>query len=56
MSLRLPENEQANAVLADFLLTQNAKNDEMIANYTASNLFVSDHPVLDYAGEMGISH
>ena len=68
MSLRLPGNEQANPVLADFLLTQNVENDDMTTNYTASNLFVSDHPaviwlrqccdraVLDYAGEMGISY
>ena len=68
MSLRLPGNEQANPVLADFLLAQNIEAEDMTTDYTASNLFMSDHPaviwlrqccdraVLDYAGEMGVSY
>ena len=68
MSLRLPGNETANPVLADFVLSQNIQNDDMTVDYTADNIFVTDHPaliwlrqccdraVLDYAREAGISY
>ena len=68
MSLRLPGNETANPVLADFVLAQNVQNDDMTVDYTADNIFVTDHPaliwlrqccdraVLDYAREAGISY
>ena len=68
MSLRLPGNETANPVLADFVLAQNIQNDDMTVDYTADNIFVTDHPaliwlrqccdraVLDYAREAGISY
>ena len=68
MSLRLPGNETANPVLADFVLAQNIHNDDMTVDYTADNIFVTDHPaliwlrqccdraVLDYAREAGISY
>ena len=68
MSLRLPGNETANPVLADFVLAQNVQNDDMTVDYTADNIFVTDHPaliwlrqccdraVLDYAREASISY
>ena len=46
MSLRLPGNEQANPVLADFLFGQNFKNDDMTTDYADSNLFMTDHPAV----------
>ena len=46
MSLRLPGNETANPVLADFVLAQNIQNDDMTVDYTADNIFVTDHPAL----------
>jgi uncharacterized protein (TIGR02466 family) len=68
MSLRLPGNETANPVLVDFVLAQNIQNDDMTVDYTADNIFVTEHPaliwlrqccdraVLDYAREAGISY
>ena len=41
MSLRLPGNETANPVLADFVLAQNIQNDDMTVDYTADNIFVT---------------
>ena len=46
MSLRLPGNEQANPVLADFLFGQNFENDDMTTDYADSNLFMNDHPAV----------
>ena len=68
MSLRLPGNESANPVLADFVLAQNIQNDDMTVDYKSDNIFVTDHPalsgcgnvtdraVLDYAREAGIDY
>ena len=46
LSLRLPGNETANPVLADFVLAQNVQNDDMTVDYTADNIFITDHPAL----------
>ena len=68
MSLRLPGNESANPVLADFVLAQNIQNNDMTVDYKSGNIFVTDHPaliwlrqccdraVLDYAHEAGIDY
>jgi uncharacterized protein (TIGR02466 family) len=68
MSLNLPSNETANPVLANFILAQNVQTDDLTVNYTAENIFITDHPALiwlrqccdravqDYARESGITY
>ena len=68
MELTLPGHEMANPVLADFVLQANASRDDMTAQYLNDNIFMIDHPalqwlnqcchqaILDYARNLGIDY
>src|SRR6056300_1608262 len=68
MELTLPGHEMANPVLADFVLQANASRDDMTAQYLNDNIFMIDHPalqwlnqcchqaILDYTRNLGIDY
>ena len=68
MELTLPGHEIANPVLADFVLQANVSRDDMTAQYLNDNIFMIDHPavqwlnqcchqaILDYTRNLGIDY
>lgn len=68
MELILPGHDVANPVLADFVLQANASRDDMTTQYLNDNIFMIDHPalqwlhqcchqaILDYARNLGIDY
>ena len=68
MEMSLPGHENANSVIADIVLSNNASQENMTENYISQNILEMDHPamfwlkqcidraVYDYAQQSGVNY